>query len=43
MAAGIPLAALAAARRALSGGGRAKPAVAALSPADGGGASEGAR
>jgi 2-polyprenyl-6-methoxyphenol hydroxylase-like FAD-dependent oxidoreductase len=43
MAAGLPLAALAAARRTISAGGRATPALASVSPADGGGASEGAR
>jgi len=43
MAAGMPLAALAAARTALSAGRRAAPAVASVSRADGGGASEGAR
>jgi menaquinone-9 beta-reductase len=43
MAAGLPLAALAAARRAISADGRARPALASVSAADGGGASEGAR
>jgi 2-polyprenyl-6-methoxyphenol hydroxylase-like FAD-dependent oxidoreductase len=43
MAAGLPLAALAAVRGALSADGRAKSAVPSVSAADGGGASEGAR
>jgi len=43
MAAGLPLAALAAARRAISADGRATPGLTSVSAADGGGASEGAR
>jgi 2-polyprenyl-6-methoxyphenol hydroxylase-like FAD-dependent oxidoreductase len=43
MTAGLPLAAIAAGRRAISAGRRATPALASVSPADGGGASEGAR
>jgi hypothetical protein len=43
MAAGLPLAVLATARRAISADGRATPALTSASAADGGGASEGAR
>jgi hypothetical protein len=43
MGAGLPLAGLAAARRAISADGRATAAVTSVSPVDGGGMSEGVR